>query len=104
RELSLIAETDEKIAAFIDRLTSVGPYAGLVKATIPLALQIAVNHKRAPATMVGTMGIMDPDILEGLMTLKADQMKAQLEKEMAQMRADLAETKAALNGGATVNA
>lgn len=99
KELSLIAENDEKVAGFIDRLTTVGPYAGLIKATLPLALQLAVNHARLPADkMVGTMGIIDPAMLEEMVNLKAEQMKAQLESEMAETRKQMAEARAALNG------
>lgn len=103
-ELALIADTNEGVAAFLDRLTTVGPYAGLVKAALPLALQLAVNHKRLGSQFTGTMGIMDPADLEAMVTLKAEKMKAELEAQMAQVRKEMTEAKAALNGGAAVAA
>jgi hypothetical protein len=97
-EMAMIAETDEKVAAFLDRLTTVGPYAGLMKAVIPLALQLAVNHKRLPADkFTGTMGVMDPKDLEAMVTLKAEKMRAELQREMENARKELAQ----MNGGAS---
>jgi hypothetical protein len=94
-EMALIAETDDKVAGFLDRLTTVGPYAGLMKAAIPLALQIAVNHKRLPADkLTGTMGVMNPADLEAMVTLKAEKLRAELQKEMESARRELAQ----LNG------
>lgn len=95
-EIALIADTDEKIAGFLDRLSTVGPYAGLAKAVLPLALQLAVNHKRLPETMAGTMGVMRPDDLSAMVELKAEKLKAEMEKELAQVRREMAE----LNGNA----
>lgn len=98
-ELALIADSNEGVAAFLDRLTTVGPYAGLMKAALPLALQLAVNHKRLGPQFTGTMGIMDPKDLEDMVTLKAEKMKAELEAEMAKTRKEMAEVRAQLNGG-----
>lgn len=51
------AEQDERFARAVDKLLNTGPYAALVMAVVPLAAQIAANHKLLP---VGFMGTEDP--------------------------------------------
>lgn len=70
RELAVLAETQEQIAAFIDPLIKAGPYFGLVTAVLPFALQVGVNHGRVPA---GSMG-----------TVPAVTLQAQVEASLAQ--------------------
>lgn len=59
-ECAKVAEDNEQFASVIDKLTTVGPYAGLMTALMPLVMQIAVNHKRMEP---GGMGTVDPEIL-----------------------------------------
>ncbi len=55
KELAVLAETQEQVAAFIDPLIKVGPYTGLVTAVLPFLLQVGVNHGRVPAGTIGTV-------------------------------------------------
>src|SRR5882757_7282010 len=45
-EIAAIAEDYDKVGEAIDKLVAVGPFAGLLTAVLPLALQLAVNHGR----------------------------------------------------------
>lgn len=74
-ECAKLAETDERFANVIDKLTSVGPYAGLMTAIMPLAMQLAVNHKRIDA---GVMGTVEPETL-------ALKVQADMAEKQAQM-------------------
>jgi len=93
-EVARIAALEERVGKILDYLGNVGPYAGLITAVIPLALQIMVNHK-AIQVMPGTMGVVPPEQLEAdvrtaLARQKADAIRAQREAE--------AELKALLDG------
>lgn len=57
-EIAKLADTDERVAKMIDNLESVGPYAGIITAVMPFALQILVNHDRIPAESVSGMGVV----------------------------------------------
>lgn len=60
KQAALVAESNEGVAKVIDYITAVGPYAGLLAAAMPFALQILVNHKRIPP---GLMGTVAPEML-----------------------------------------
>lgn len=60
--LHSLAMEEPRVAAVLDKVLSVGPYGALLGALVPLAAQIAVNHKKLPA---GTMGAMEPEALKG---------------------------------------
>jgi hypothetical protein len=55
------ALSDERVAAILDRVLAAGPYGALLGALMPLALQIAANHKAIPP--VAELGILTPDQL-----------------------------------------
>ena len=57
-EIAKLADTDERVAKMIDNLETVGPYAGIITAVMPFALQILVNHDRIPAESVSGMGVV----------------------------------------------
>ena len=73
-ECAKLAETDERFANVIDKLTSVGPYAGLMTAIMPLMVQLAVNHKRMEA---GALGTVEPEVLAA--KVKADMAEKRTE-------------------------
>jgi hypothetical protein len=90
-EVAKLAAADERIAAWIDRLTQVGPYAGLIGATLPLILQVLANHKRLPADkMPSQLGIIPPEALEAKAQAQAMQVAAAIQQE-AQQAMDEAE-------------
>jgi hypothetical protein len=89
-ETAKVADANEKVAALIDKLTSVGPYAGLLTAVLPLALQLAANHGRIDATKTGgLMGIQTPEVLAAQIRAEMDNKKAEFlrEQELAARRA-----------------
>lgn len=56
-----LAQSDPRIEAIVQRLTKVGPYGALIATVMPIAIQVAVNHRAVPP---GFMGTADPaDIL-----------------------------------------
>jgi len=55
-----LAQQNAGLAAFLDRIASVGPYGELILALAPVVAQVAVNHGRAP---VGLFGTVDPQAL-----------------------------------------
>jgi hypothetical protein len=111
-EIVDLAKTNSKVASKVDLLIEVGPYAGLVAATIPFLAQLLVNHKVFKAEQFGNAGVMEPEILETRMRTqvlqraaeaKRQQMEAQealqkLEEEMlANMNGDNSEGESPTN-------
>jgi hypothetical protein len=62
-EVAELANTNEKIAKTVDYFLEAGPYAGLITALMPLALQIMVNHKLVKAEHVAGGGVVTPEAL-----------------------------------------
>lgn len=86
KEVSNLADSNEKVAAVVDRLSAVGPYTGLLMAVLPFAAQILVNHKRMPA---GAMGTVSGELLEARMKLEIQQMELQIQRQQAEMEREL---------------
>ena len=59
--LNETAKTDERLAKVLDRLTAVGPYGLVLAAAMPMAMQIAANHKIIPTNR--DMGILTQEEL-----------------------------------------
>lgn len=59
--VNTIAQEDTRVAKVLDKITKVTPYGALISALVPLALQIAANHKKIPA--IPQMGIVAPEDL-----------------------------------------
>ena len=93
KELAHLAETQEPIARIIDPLIQVGPYAGLIAAVLPLAMQLAVNHGRIKPGSLGTVpGVALASQIETAMARQElaamhDQMEA--ERQAAESRAEI---------------
>lgn len=88
-EVVKLADGNEKVAKVVDYLLEAGPYAGLVTAILPFALQIAANHKMIPA--VGIQGVMPPDVLETSMRAQVELKAAQMRREAEAARSEAAE-------------
>lgn len=56
--LNELAQDQPAVAAALDRILAAGPYGALIGALIPLALQIAANHKLLPDQAVVGGGAM----------------------------------------------
>lgn len=79
-----LADNNSKIASKVDLLVEVGPYAGIVAATIPFLAQIFVNHGFIKPEMFANAGVMHPDMLETQM--KTELMRKAMEAQQEQMR------------------
>lgn len=94
KELAALADTQEPIAAVIDPLIKVGPYTALITAVLPLAMQVAVNHGKAPAGAMGTVPAttLTAQVETGLAMaeLEALKMQQEAEKAAAEMREEIA--------------
>lgn len=87
RETAALAEENASIAKTIDYLTSVGPYAGLLTAVLPFALQILVNHGRIPAhPSLMQIGVLPPDLLSAQSQAEVAKAQAQYAEQMADAR------------------
>lgn len=63
-EAAALAENNVYMARTLDYICAVGPFAGLLAASIPLALQIMANHKRISASALPPeLGIVEPQLL-----------------------------------------
>lgn len=50
-----LAQERPEVAAVLDKVLKAGPYAALMGAVVPMAIQILANHKVIPAGIAGTM-------------------------------------------------
>jgi hypothetical protein len=80
-----LAKDNSKVAHWVDLFVEVGPYAGLVAATIPFLAQLMVNHKMFKAEQFGNAGVMEPEMLETQM--KTQVLHRAAEARRAQMEA-----------------
>jgi hypothetical protein len=79
-----LAENDSRVAAKVDLLIQVGPYAGFITAAIPLLAQLLVNHKLLKAEQFANAGVVTPETLASKM--KSDLMKKAMDAMMEQKR------------------
>lgn len=97
-EAAELAENNEYVAKAADFLCQVGPFAAIIAAAMPLALQLLVNHNILPAEKLAGANVVKPEVLESqVKTQMAEQaiaaLKAQrqAEERLAAMQADYAE-------------
>lgn len=89
-EIAKLADTDERVARMIDNLETVGPYAGIITAVMPFALQILVNHDKLPAEPMANMGILTKRAMEAKVSksmAEAEVIAIQQEKEALELLA-----------------
>lgn len=96
-EVAKLADTDERIAKLVDPILQVGPYAGLLAAVMPLVMQLAANHGRVQA---GIMGTVAPDALEAQVKTAVTRAAVQAKKEQRAMEAELKRMEAELSADA----
>lgn len=77
-QAAVVAEDHEGFANFLDQADVATPYVALAMASIPLVLQMMVNHGRIKAEKASGMGVMSPEMLE-------TRAKARLAKRQAEM-------------------
>ena len=84
-ELALVADSNEQIASVLDYLTQTGPWVGVIKAGLPLILQLSANHGRIDATKLPPdSGIVEPKILE-------ERVRAEMRNASARVLAEIRE-------------
>src|SRR6516164_1380644 len=89
-ESAKIAEDNAKFGEFLDSLTAVGPYAGLITAALPLVMQVMVNHDKMEVTSVANLGCVSKETMRAQVQkeIMAAEMQAMREKmEMAEQHA-----------------
>lgn len=57
------ADVDERFAAVMDKLRTVGPYAALLSVATSIAVQVAHNHDVIPAEVAQSLGAQPPEAL-----------------------------------------
>lgn len=87
-EAAVLSESNEKVANLVDKITAVGPFAGLIAATIPLVLQILVNHGRLPAGMFGQFGVLPPEMMTQRAAIDLQRQAAELARMEAEAQRD----------------
>jgi hypothetical protein len=85
-ELVKLAENNSKVASKVDLLIEIGPYAGIVAATIPFLAQLFVNHGLFKAEQFANAGVVSPETLEAQM--KTEVMKQAMDAMLAQKQAE----------------
>lgn len=103
-ETVALAENNSKVASKVDLLIEIGPYAGIVAATIPLLAQFFVNHGVVKAEMFANAGVVEPSQLEQQMKLTIMRRALDAQKEQARMEAELREAMNEMNGNQPANA
>jgi hypothetical protein len=100
-EVAKLAESQESVAQVIDPLIRVGPYAGLIAATLPLVMQLAVNHGRVKPGIAGTVPAvslqsqMETEIAKA--ELHALRVQQEAEEQAAAARKEIQASRDALN-------
>lgn len=87
-EIAVLAETQEPVANLIDPLMKVGPYAALIAAALPMAMQLAVNHNRLKPGMGGTVPAtqLEAQMQTSMAHAELESLRAQQEAEQQAMR------------------
>lgn len=65
--LNDLAADNPTVAAALDRILSAGPYGAIIGACLPLAFQIAANHKAIPDGMVRSVGALPAEDFAALL-------------------------------------
>lgn len=84
-EIAKLADTDERVAAFIDPIIQAGPFSGLITATLIFGLQIGVNHG---IMRPGAMGTVPKETLAARVEAGIAQMQAQAYREQMEAEAE----------------
>jgi hypothetical protein len=96
RETANLASQNETIGKAIDYLNSAGPYAGLLTASLPLALQLLANHDRIDATKITGMDVMPPEALEAKVRADMDTRATEIMAEAQRAQQEAQKSREAL--------
>lgn len=92
KEVATLAEAEPAVARIVDLVIQAGPYAGLIAAVMPLAMQLAANHGMIPSG--GMSGVVPPEVLQSQMEARILQQQAEA---LRQRQEALREAEAAKN-------
>ena len=86
REIVLLGKTHDSIGKALDYLGTAGPYMGIFGATLPLIIQLAINHDRIDSGKVsGILGVMSREALE--IKVKGELAEAELHERQTMQEA-----------------
>lgn len=99
-----MAKTNELMQRGLDALLAVGPYAEIIAVTMPLALQLLVNHRVLKAEMVAGANVVKPEVLEAnvktqmaMQAMQAMKQQQLAEEALAEMREQMMATQNGAN-------
>lgn len=101
RETANLAAQNESIGKAIDYLNNAGPYAGILTAALPLALQILANHDRIDADKITGLDVMPPAALEAKVKANMERQRAEVMKEAEDAKREAERLTAATQNGAS---
>lgn len=76
RAISNLAHEQPQVAAVLDRLLQAGPYAEVIGAALPLAVQLLTNHGRLPVAVAERLGATDPAVIAAQLQEQGEAMAA----------------------------
>jgi hypothetical protein len=88
-EVVNLGDENESIRKAVEFITATGPMTKLITLVMPLALQLATNHKMINAT--GVPGVSDPRLLQAEAELAQNRMTQAAQERARAVEAELAE-------------
>jgi hypothetical protein len=101
-----LADQDARIAKIIDYITAAGPYMALLSVSMPLVLQIMVNHGRIPESAIPALsqvGVMSPAAMENKARAEAMKLETQMRNAALEAEQELRDAMAAAERPASEN-
>lgn len=77
RAVSDLAADYPQVAAVLDKIAAAGPLSDLIGATVPLVVQLLVNHGRVPLAVGEKLGAADPKLIAQGLQAQGEQLAAQ---------------------------
>jgi hypothetical protein len=81
RETAILGTRYDSVGNALDTLSQVGPFTAILGAAMPLVLQILANHKKLPSEKLSSLGIVNPELLEGQMRMEAQKQALEMEQQ-----------------------
>jgi hypothetical protein len=102
-EIAKLAATNEQVAKIVDPMMQVGPYAGIITAVLPFAVQIMVNHNRVTPGAAGSVSpstlssqveasLAETELQSLIIQRDAEKKAADVRKEIENQRRALADS------------
>lgn len=88
-EVAKLADDNPSIAKGIDFIMENGPYAALISASLPMVLQLCVNHGWIKAEKLPGAGVVNPAVLEARYKLAMTEKATAMLKEQKALEESL---------------